>query len=247
VVFAQSFDFRAGRLDAGGAKGGPANLLAQPYYDGINDIQGNDPMGHPFTRKVFNLFDAWHFGGPITNGSSSPSVEGSGVEGNSFGVVSARAAIYRGQEIFNNHEFDITGVNGLNDLLGQPTVRGTCSTCHNAPNVGSHSVVRFFDIGTADAPNCGAALPLLTIQNKTTLETRQVCDLGRGTGTTTGKWSDVGAFRAPPLRGLAARAPYFHDGQAPDLKRVIEYFNKRFTIGLSDANKRDLEAFLRAL
>jgi cytochrome c peroxidase len=253
VIFAQSFDFRAGRLDAGGAKGGPANLLAQPFYDGINDIQGNDPMGLPFTRKVFDLFDAWkpasgHGGSSGPDGSDGSSATGSNSgEGSSSLASAARAAIYRGQEIFNNREFDISGVNGLNDLLGQPTVRGTCSTCHNAPNVGAHSVVRFFDVGTADAPNCGAALPLLTVQNKVTLETRQVCDLGRATGTTTGKWSDIGAFRAPPLRGLAARPPYFHDGQAPDLRRVIEYFNRRFHIALADGEKRDLEAFLRAL
>jgi cytochrome c peroxidase len=240
VIFAQSVDFRAGRLDAAGAKGGPANLLAQPFYDGINDIQGQDPMGVPFTRKVFDLFDAW--------GSNSGTGSSSSGEGETSGFLrSARSSIFRGQEIFNNREFDISGVNGLNDLLGQPTVRGTCSTCHNAPNVGAHSVVRFFDIGTADAPSCGAALPLVTVQNKTTMETRQVCDLGRATGTATGKWSDIGAFRAPPLRGLAARAPYFHDGQAPDLRRVIEYFNGRFHIGFSDGEKRDLEAFLRAL
>jgi cytochrome c peroxidase len=234
VVFAQARDFRAGRLDAGGARGGAANLLAQPFYVGINDIQGNDPMGQPFTRKVFDLYDAW-----------APGMDGDGGNGGDGDVRDARAAIFRGQEMFNNLEFDITGVSGLNDLLGQETVRGTCSTCHNAPNVGSHSVVRFFDVGTADQPNCGSQLPLVTVQNKATGETRKICDFGRGLGT--GKWSDLGAFRAPPLRGLAARAPYFHDGQAKDIRRVINYFNGRFQIHLNDDQKRDLEAFLKAL
>jgi cytochrome c peroxidase len=228
VVFAQIFDWEAGRLDADGARGGAANLLAQPFYVGINDIQGNDPMGQPFNREVFNLFDAWAPKGRPRGGKAE-----------------ARAAIYRGQELFNNFEFDIVGVNGLNDLLGQVTVRGTCSTCHNAPNVGSHSVYRMFDIGTADQPNCGAALPIITVQNKVTLENRTVCDLGRATGS--GKWADVGAFRAPPLRGLAARAPYFHDGQARDLKAVVKYFDTRFKMALSRGQKADLEAFLGAL
>jgi cytochrome c peroxidase len=49
------------------------------------------------------------------------------------------------------------------------------------------------------------------------------------------------------LRGLAARAPYFHDGQARDIRRVIDYFDGRFQMGLEDSQKRDLEAFLRAL
>jgi cytochrome c peroxidase len=131
VVFAQSFTWLAGRLDDDGAKGGAANLLAQPFYVGINDIQGNDPMGHPFTRKVFDLYDAW---------ASNASAPWWDVR------AAARGAIYRGQEIFNNREFDISGVAGLNDVLGQTVVHGTCSTCHNAPNVGSHSVFRQFDI-----------------------------------------------------------------------------------------------------
>ena len=232
VVFAQIIDCEAGRLDADGARGGATNLLAQPFYVGINDLQGNDPMGQPFTRKVFDLFDAWAPANPRPRRED--------------GKAKARAAIYRGQELFNNFEFDITGVNGLNDLLGQATVRGTCSTCHNAPNVGSHSVHRMFDIGTADAASCGPALPLITLQNKANPElARTVCDMGRATGT--GKWADIGGFRAPPLRGLAARAPYFHDGQAKDLKAVVKYFNARFDMQLRDDQKSDLEAFLRAL
>jgi cytochrome c peroxidase len=228
--FAQIYDFGAGHLDAGGAKGGPTNLAAQPFYLGINDIQGLDPQGKPFDRNVFTLFDAWK-------------VHDNHRERTAIGK--ARAAIYRGQKLFNTKEFNITGVNGLNDLLGQATVRGTCSTCHNSPNVGGHSVFRVFDVGTANQINCSPALPLLTLTKTDTGEVRKVCDLARG--QTSGQWKDVGAFRAPPLRGLAARAPYFHDGQASDLKDVIEYFQRRFNIGLSSSQKSDLLAFLRAL
>jgi cytochrome c peroxidase len=60
-------------------------------------------------------------------------------------------------------------------------------------------------------------------------------------------WADVGSFRAPPLRGLAARGPYFHDGQAKTLRKVVRYFDQRFSIGLTKHQKRDLEAFLGAL
>jgi cytochrome c peroxidase len=227
VVFAQSVDNDAGPLDADGARGGAANLLAQPFHVGINDIQGQDPGGAPYTRKVFDLFDAW----AGESGGSDRSA--------------ARAAIYRGQELFNSREFDIAGVNGINDVLGQASVRGTCSLCHNAPNVGSHSVYRMFDIGSADEQSCADALPLVTLQNRGTGAVRKMCDMGRATGT--GKWADLGGFRAPPLRGLAARAPYFHDGGAKDLKAVVRYFDRRFAIGLSSAERDDLEAFLRAL
>ena len=60
--------------------------------------------------------------------------------------------------MFNHREFNITEVPGLNDLLGQTTVVGTCSTCHNAPNVGSHSVFRMFDVGTDVGLPVGAVI-----------------------------------------------------------------------------------------
>jgi hypothetical protein len=235
LFFAQSYDKKAGALDVAGAKGGPAHLAAQPFHVGINDIQGGDPEGTPFSRKVFNLYDAW------ANADADHSLKGAAKK-----QAQARAAIYRGQEIFNNREFSVSGVHGLNDVLGQATVTATCSTCHNAPNVGGHSVIRVFDIGTANAGNCITKdYPLVTYQSTVTGETRQVCDAGRAGFS--GQFVDIGAFRSPPLRGLAARAPYFHDGQAKTVKDVIQYYNRRFNIYLSGQEKQDLEAFLAAL
>jgi cytochrome c peroxidase len=230
LFFAQSIDKAAGRLDADGATGGPFHLVNQPFYVGINDIQGNDPMTHTFTSKVFNLYDSWaHY---AEEECASDKEE-------------ARAAIYRGQEIFNNRQFDISGVAGLNDALAQPVIHGTCGTCHNSPNVGGHSVYRLFNIGTADEANCSPDLPMLTLQHKTMPLTKKTCDMSRGGST--GLWADVGKFRAHPLRGLAARAPYFHDGGAKTVKDVINYHDTRFNIGLSHKETRDLEAFLNAL
>jgi cytochrome c peroxidase len=249
IFFAQSVDNGAGRLDTDGATGGPTNLMAQPFHIGINDIQGMDPEGQPFSSKVFDLFDAWAVydqdGGHEHDHAHACPTWLPNDDRHRRRVAAARAAIYRGQQIFNNFQFQVSGVNGLNDLLGQSTVTATCSTCHNAPNVGGHSVVRMFDVGTADPINCGPMLPLVTVQNKTTGETRSACDLGRANGSHL--WAQIGTFRAPPLRGLAARAPYFHDGQAPRLDNVVDYFDRRFQIGLGDGQKRDLVAFLSAL
>jgi hypothetical protein len=213
--------------------GGPANLAAQPFYVGINDMTGNDPTGRPFSRKVFDLFDAWSV---FDTGNSDGDSQS--------GINRARAAIYRGQELFNFHEFPIEGVHGLNDVLGQQTVHATCSTCHNVPNVGGHAVFRMFDTGTARGEFCSSDLPRLTLQHKLTGETQTVCDMGRGGN---GTWADVGAFRAPPLRGLAARAPYFHDGQARDIRAVVDFYAQRFDLGLSGSQRDDLIAFLGAL
>jgi cytochrome c peroxidase len=233
IFFAQTVDAVAGRLDAAGAKGGPVNLAAQPFHVGINDMTGADPTGRPFSRKVFDIFDAWS----VFNTGNS----GSGSQSN---ANRRRAAIYRGQQIFNFHEFPITGVHGINDVFGRQTVRGTCSTCHNVPNVGGHAVFRMFDIGAADEEFCANDIPVLTIQHKVTGETREVCDLGRGGN---GVWADVGGFRAPPLRGLAARAPYFHDGKARDIKEVVDFYHHRFDLDLSGDDRDDLVAFLSAL
>src|SRR5262245_4981065 len=216
LYFAQITDNGAGRLDAGGARGGPANLSTVPFTLGMND-----PAAPGFNRKVFDLYDAWA-------GSSN----------------SARAQIARGQDVFNNNEFEISGVPGINDVLGQDPIRGTCSTCHNTPNVGGHSVIRMVDLGIANAENCDPVLPVLTLQNKATGEMRRVCDMGRGGN---GVWADVGKFRVPPLRGLAARAPYFHDGRAKNISEVIHFYKDRFHIDFSDGKQGDLEAFLGAL
>jgi len=209
VIFAQSFDFKAGSLTAAGAKGGPANLMAQTFYTGINDTGGHDPHGNPFNPHIFDIYDAWS------------------VYAANFGndQAGARGAIYRGQELFSG--------------------AGKCGGCHNAPNVGVQSQVKFFNTGTAEPPKCSPLLPLLTLENKTTHEVKITCDPGRALAT--GLWSDVGRFRAPPLRGLAARAPYFHDGQAATLGDVIEHYNTRFVLNLTDQQKGDLKAFLLAL
>ena len=48
---------------------------------------------------------------------------------------------------------------------------------------------------------------------------------------------------------LSFRSPlsYFHNGFAADLTAVVDFYDSRFTIGLSAQNKRDLVAFLRSL
>jgi cytochrome c peroxidase len=101
-----------------------------------------------------------------------------------------------------------------------------------------------FDIGAADEENCSNDIPVLTIQHNVTGEIRRVCDLGRGGN---GVWADVGAFRAPPLRGLAARAPFFQDGKARDIKEVVEFYHHRFDLDLDGEQRDDLVAFLSAL
>ena len=76
------------------------------------------------------------------------------------------------------------------------------------------------------------------------------CDGGTtdpGLALLTGKWVDIGKFKGPILRGLAARAPYFHNGSAATLMDVVDFYDSRFNIGMSAGQKSDLVAFLSAL
>ena len=63
----------------------------------------------------------------------------------------------------------------------------------------------------------------------------------------TGKFADAGKFKGPILRGLAARAPYFHNGSAQTLEDAVDFYDSRFAIGFTAQEKSDLVAFLRSL
>ena len=68
-----------------------------------------------------------------------------------------------------------------------------------------------------------------------------------GRALITGKWKDVGRFKGPILRGLAGRAPYFHNGSAETLDDAVTFYNRRFALGLSNQQIADLVAFLQTL
>ena len=161
----------------------------------------------------------------------------------------ARAAIARGQAIFNHKPLAIVGVSGLNDDLGVASIPGTCTTCHDTPNAGNHSVPAPLRIGIdAVQPEGGlnvAGLPIYTLRNLVTGELERTTDPGRA--LITGRWKDIGRFKGPTLRGLAARAPYFHNGSAERLEDVIAFYDARFQIGLTEQEKADLLVFLAAL
>lgn len=235
---AQLFDKGAKYLDAAGAKGGPvtvAKALAS-FFIGINDPLGLNPQGTPFTPDIFNLYDAW------------TSLNGRG------DTVENCEAVARGEAVFNTTPINITGVAGLNDALNQANIPGFCGTCHDAPNVGDHSVKAPLDIGVADAgmaspPGLDVSdLPVFTLQcmaGPLAGKTFVVTDPGRA--LISGNCADIGKVKGPILRGLAARAPYFHNGAAATLLDVVNFYDQRFGIGFTDQQKRDLVAFLKTL
>ncbi|MGI8567940.1 MAG: hypothetical protein ACR2KT_02055 [Methylocella sp.] len=72
-----------------------------------------------------------------------------------------------------------------------------------------------------------------------------VTDPGRA--LISGNCADIGKIKGPILRGLAARAPYFHNGSAANLLDAVNFYDKRFNIGFTDQQKEDLVNFLKTL
>ncbi|MGA7341211.1 MAG: hypothetical protein WBE72_01945 [Terracidiphilus sp.] len=240
---AQATDAQAGPLNHNGATGGAAALAAQVYYPGINDAFGQDPQGKPFNPAVFTLFAAWE-------NSQNP----------------AQASIARGEDLFNTAPVEITGVRGLNDnaALGSPAViDGTCGTCHDAPNIGNLSRPLPLDIGTsrlaADETDAGIiagleqlsapSLPVYQITGCTDANGNPVVytTTDPGTGLFTGQCADVNRVMVPVLRGLSARAPYFHNGSAANLQQVVQFYSSRFQMNLNPQQMIDLVNFLNSL
>ena len=62
-----------------------------------------------------------------------------------------------------------------------------------------------------------------------------------------GNCADIGRVKGPILRGLAARAPYFHNGSAATLLDVVNFYDRRFGIDFKRQEKEDLVNFLNAL
>jgi cytochrome c peroxidase len=250
---AQVLDRTVGDLHAAGAQGGPEALSKQSFTFGVNDSLGCDPNGAncdpasaQFDSIVFTEYDAW---AQITGG----------------GRNLARASVARGQALFNTLPIPIFGVFGINDDFApldkfDVPIPGTCTTCHDTPHAGDHSVPAPLNIGVAE-PAVSVAdggdgvhnrfglpvgdMPVYTLQNKQTQEIKIVTDPGRA--LITGLWKDVGRFKGPILRGLAGRAPYFHNGSAATLLDVVNFYDVRFGLNLSDQQKADLVAFLRTL
>jgi cytochrome c peroxidase len=218
--------------------GGPFALAAllPDFFIGVNDPLGLNPCGTPFTPDIFDLYANW---------TNLPGTDP---------VSSYRESVARGEQVFNTKPINITGVAGLNDVLNQPSIAGNCGTCHDTPNIGNHSVKAPLDIGVTDAtpvpPLDVSGLPVFAVTctdpgSPLFNQTLNVTDPGRA--LISGNCADIGKTKGPILRGLAARAPYFHNGSAATLSDAVDFYDQRFNIGFTDQEKQDLANFLATL
>jgi cytochrome c peroxidase len=208
-------------------------VTAQRRDNGANDLNADGARGGPHALAEQRFF-------PGINSSRQPGGFNRRVF-SLFGAwadaTEARRSIARGESLFNAHAF--AGGNF------------TCTTCHNAPNTGSNSLGAMFDLGLTAESRRAPDVPLYALRcvraGAKAAAGRVVRTTDPGAALVTGRCDDIGRFKVPTLRGLAARAPYFHDGSAATLADVVDFYDKRFAIALTPAERADLLAFLGAL
>ena len=265
---AQALDFRAGWLNRKGALGGPEMLSNQSYYPGTNDSLGADPKGNAFNSTGFTIYSAWE-------GKEDEDSD----QGRDRGQAEMHKKIAAGEKLFNTRPLTISNVRGLNDNAALARALGTtvpiapfqgfCTTCHDTPNVGNHSLPLALDIGTGHDPTVerdpliasGVSqlsfpdLPIFQITGcpdpfadpQQPAAPYVILTTDPGKALVSGLCSDVSRTKGPILRGLAARAPYFHNGAAGNLNELLEFYNQRFQMNLSPEEKQQLIAFLNSL
>jgi hypothetical protein len=174
-----------------------------------------------------------------------------------------RESIARGHDVFMFRTFWIRDAMHLNTVgLGNPAKR-TCATCHGMHMMGMDVANGWMDIGTTNLPwareeplnpwnERKAGLPLFKVTCNSAVAPHPF--LGRviytqdpGRALISGKCNDVGTVVMQQLRGLAARAPYFSNGSAGSLGEMVDFYDRRFNIGFTERERKDLINFLSAL
>jgi cytochrome c peroxidase len=190
---------------------------------------------------VFLLFDSWKKSG----GSAQEQF---------------RASVARGADIFMFRQFWLRDVTHINSIgLGNPLKR-TCATCHNHQMTGQDLSAGFVDLGTTNYPRWtepplyseSRELPVFKITCKASVLPHPY--LGRviytsdpGRALISGRCVDVGSIVMQQFRGLSARAPYFSNGSAKNLRELVDYYDRRFDMKLTENEKQDLINFLGVL
>ena len=140
-----------------------------------------------------------------------------------------RRQIWRGQELFNRGDH-----NGRR-----------CGGCHDAANNGQNVGGKLFDVGASRPEHARPDMAIFTFQRRDTGEIVRTTDPGQGIRN--GQFASLGRFKTPTLRGLAARAPYFHNGISADLAAVVRHYEDALGFDFTPAEEADLVAFLKAL
>jgi len=222
---AQSVSMKAGALNDGGAQGGPKTLMA---------VRGGELQGGP--QPIWLEFLPW------LNAASNSSQD------------EMRKSIARGADLFSKRMFLVDDSMGINNMgFGNP-VRNACAFCHNMLRTGMDVAPGQVDIGTVNSPHATPAPELPLFKLTCNVDAPAHPYLGRviftqdpGYALTTGKCADIGKITAQSMRGLASRAPYFSNGSAKTLRELVEYYDRRYRINLTEQEKQDLVNLMSVL
>ncbi|MFN0111836.1 MAG: hypothetical protein ACKVZH_23505 [Blastocatellia bacterium] len=239
VFIGQSFDKWGGSLVE---PGGPVGLGPRAMAEGKIHVLANNNRD-----PVFRLFDAWKNPAALPKELSEAQRE-------------FRASVARGNDVFMFRLFWIRDVAHINSMgLGNP-IKSSCSTCHNMQMTGQDLAPGWVDVGTTNYPTWTepsvfsdkAELPVFKVTcNKDALPHpylgRVIYTNDPGRALITGKCVDVGSIVMGQFRGLAARAPYFSNGSAKTLRELVDFYDRRFDMKLTEPDKIDLVNFLSVL
>ena len=228
IFSAQYRDSRGGALDEGGAEGGPDKLAkSAPGALGSQGI------------PVWSEYAPWEKS--AKDRDLTPAQR------------AFRESVARGARAFREKTFLITDSSGINAPIGFGNpVRNSCVFCHNMSQMGNDVAPGQVDLGTTTLPFADPAphLPLFRITctgEPHPFYGRVIYSSDPGYALTTGRCADVGKITLQSMRGLAARAPYFSNGSAKDLRTVVEYYDRRYNIRYTEQEKQDLVNLMSAL
>ena len=225
----------AGRTTREGAAGDPVTLSILEFFNDMNRPPAaacppgtpTSPIGTtgPCRRfpldvvdpDVFHEFDAW---------ASS--------------ADAARQSVARGQAIFNRRALK-NPVQITNPILM------ACSNCHNIPGSGGGSGDPTNVVGISNPEFRIPEMPLYTVRIRANGRLIQTTDPGQAMTTGIMAGTSQNAFKTPQLRGLAAHAPYFHNGMSRTIEDVVDFYNERFKAEFTAEERADLVAFLKSL
>jgi len=168
-----------------------------------------------------------------------------------------KASVARGYDVFFVRPMWISDVAWFSSIgMGNPYKRA-CAICHSVHLTGNDISPGVMDIGVNNVPTSTTAvdtsdLPVFRVRCDKAAPSHPY--LGReflthdpGRALISGKCFDIGSLVMQQLRGLSARAPYFSNGSAKDLAAVVEFYDLRFDMKMTDREKKDLENFLSVL
>lgn len=167
-----------------------------------------------------------------------------------------RASVARGYDIFFERPMWIRDVAWFNSIgMGNPYKR-TCAICHSVHLTGNNISPGLMDLGVNNLELAlGMKMPDLPVFKVT-------CDddalphpyLGRefetydpGRALVTGKCQDIGSLVMQQLRGMSARAPYFSNGSAKTIRDIVDYYDERFAMEMTEQEMQDLTNFMSVL